>query len=940
MKNKAAMGYCFGLLAAACACARAEDSAVAAGDVRIRDPFVVADAEAGVYRLYSSIYAKKGEASDGFGNTGKGVEMYAGRDLGTWSRPKTVLELPADMGCTAVWAPEVHAHNGKWHLFATLTFAGTALPKTDSWPRHEKRGTWIFTADRPEGPYRIVKRDSATPPEWSCLDGTLVVEDGKPYMVFCHEWTQVGDGEMCLMPLKDDLSDAAGEPVTLFKASSAPDVAPNCLVTDGPSFCRDPKTGALTMIWSTIRRNGAYCVYQTRSESGRVAGPWKKHELLFGENGGHGMLFRKLGDGALTLALHRPNQPAGAERMAFFGMELEDGRLRIAETAAPAAVPVKPEFRAYRSFLRQFERTADFAAMGVNTRCFFAANTVNSLGTPYCEYPPVWVGPGKYDFAAFDRQADDLLKASPGAEFLVMVDLTMPYWMTRRYCGDAYEHVTDYCMDERWRRDEAAFMKALIGHAEERYGARVKAYVLSGGKTSEWYEFEDGHSSGRKDKAWREWCAKNGKTGHKPYCPPGPTRFDAAFEGVLYDPATQGELLDYWRFHNEIVADAILFFAREARPLVPATKQLGVFFGYYLVDNFRQTSFGHLDYLRVFDSPDLDFVIAPGNYSDRVPGGASGSQSVYGSAFIRGKRLLHEIDCWPHGHPMGWGRYFKTAADDLAGNTREAAFALVNHLSSWWFDMWGGFYDDPALRARIGKLEAIRRRFENDLSPSAAEVLFVCDPDSARYVNEESKTSDELYRHFYNRAVRTGAPVDLYSFDDLPRIDLSRYKVAILAASVNLPPEKAATLRRTLCNAGRTLVFAYAPGISDGKTLDKRRVREWAGVDFGAPGVRVTDRGGWKAAYAADPALYTSAKLAEIYADAGVHRYVDELSPVYANTRVLAVHSATGGVKTIRLRSRVGEVADLLADRSAARDADRFDCAFDTPDTKIFELRP
>ena len=31
-----------------------------------------------------------------------------------------------------------------------------------------------------------------------CLDGTLWVEDGKPYMIYCHEWVETVDGEMDL----------------------------------------------------------------------------------------------------------------------------------------------------------------------------------------------------------------------------------------------------------------------------------------------------------------------------------------------------------------------------------------------------------------------------------------------------------------------------------------------------------------------------------------------------------------------------------------------------------------------------------------------------------------------------------------------------------------------------------------------------------------------
>ena len=610
----------------------------------------------------------------------------------------------------------------------------------------------------------------------------------------------------------------------------------------------------------------------------------------------------------------------------------------------PGARRLGREYRCYRSFLKQPERTADFAKMGITTRCVFAANTVNSLGTPYCEYPPIWTGFGKYDWANWDAQVKDVLTASPDARLIVMVDLTMPYWMTRPFCGDAYEHVTDYCMDARWRRETTRYLKDFLAHSEKRWGDRIVAYVLSGGKTSEWYEFEDGHSSGRKDAAWRDWCARRGKTDYKPYCPPGPTRFEASFEGVVYDPVKDAEKIDYWRFHNGIVADAILHFAKEARTLLPrgGKKEIGVFFGYYFVHNFRQVSFGHLDYGRVFASPDIDFVIAPGNYSDRGMGGASGSQLPVASAALAGKRLMHEIDCWPHGHKMGWGGYFKTEADDFAGNTREAAFSLVNRTSHWWFDMWGGFYDNPALRTRIARLEQIAAElersgyYEDPSVKSAAEVLYVCDPDSSYYINEESKQSDTLYRHFHNRLARTGFAFDALSFDDLAKADLAQYKMVCLPVSVNLTPAKAQVVKDRLCRDGRLLVWAYAPGLCDGRTLDPARVATWAGVPFGTDGVSVTDRGAWKAAYARDAALYTSEELARLASLAGAHRYVDELSPVYANSRLVAVHSATGGKKTIRLPKRAAKVTELVSGRTVAEQVDAFSDGFAAPDTKIY----
>ena len=61
------------------------------------------------------------------------------------------------------------------------------------------------------------------PEGWQCLDGSLYVDgEGKPWMVFCHEWTQVQDGQICIIPLSDDLGHAVGEPQVLFHASDAP----------------------------------------------------------------------------------------------------------------------------------------------------------------------------------------------------------------------------------------------------------------------------------------------------------------------------------------------------------------------------------------------------------------------------------------------------------------------------------------------------------------------------------------------------------------------------------------------------------------------------------------------------------------------------------------------------------------------------------------------
>jgi GH43 family beta-xylosidase len=311
----------YGMLAAA------QTATLATDAIRVRDPFIFADAPSQTYYLYAQAANR---ADSGY----QGVEVYTSTDLKTWKAPRPVLTLPADSGVAMVWAPEMHAYQGAYYLFVTLTFRDTlpvAKPvDAPHWPRMHRRGTWIYRAESPAGPFKPLKDGPHTPADWMALDGTLYVEDGTPYMIFCHEWVQLIDGAMARVELTPDLSGTRGEPVRLFSASAAPGArcgAKEGKVTDGPFLYKSPKSGALFMIWSTFIPGKDYCVLLARSESGRVAGPWTGHTPIYTTNGGHGMIFKTF-EGQLRLALHQPNT-GPLERLRLFGLTDDGTALRL-----------------------------------------------------------------------------------------------------------------------------------------------------------------------------------------------------------------------------------------------------------------------------------------------------------------------------------------------------------------------------------------------------------------------------------------------------------------------------------------------------------------------------------------------------------------------------------------------------------------------------------
>lgn len=294
-------------------------------DIHIRDPFVVADKSSGTYYMYASISNRLHTI-----DSTQGVEVYTSRDLVHWNEPQPVYIIPDDFWAHHfIWAPEVHPFNGKYYLFVTFTSVDS-LPSIPGRPAMQKRGTQVLVADKLTGPFKPFQNRSHTPAGWMSLDGTLWVEDGIPYMIFCHEWIQLGNGSIELVKLKNDLSDFDGKPVTLFKAADASwvtdlkmkdekGIAYLTMVTDGPFLYRTSH-GKLQMIWSSFGVND-YSVGIAESVSGKIAGPWKQHEKpLFSGDGGHGMIFRTF-DGRLMLSLHKPNNDPD-ERAGFY--ELTD----------------------------------------------------------------------------------------------------------------------------------------------------------------------------------------------------------------------------------------------------------------------------------------------------------------------------------------------------------------------------------------------------------------------------------------------------------------------------------------------------------------------------------------------------------------------------------------------------------------------------------------
>lgn len=253
----------------------------------------------------SDLWVVRGLDPQPWSGPGIGFDCYVSDDLVHWNGPTAVFRPSADFwGRTQFWAPEVYSRDAAFFMLATFADG------------EGRRGTQVLRSVSPTGPFAPWSNGPLTPESWMCLDGTLHVDEwGEPWLVFCHEWLQIGDRAIYARRLSVDLRTAVGEPVRLFSASEAPwtrrlsnpgtghdDAA---YVTDGPFLVRSDG-GTLWMLWSSGGANG-YAIGVARSATGEVTGPWL-HETtpLWDQDGGHAMVVRD--EGRDLLVMHHPNQ--------------------------------------------------------------------------------------------------------------------------------------------------------------------------------------------------------------------------------------------------------------------------------------------------------------------------------------------------------------------------------------------------------------------------------------------------------------------------------------------------------------------------------------------------------------------------------------------------------------------------------------------------------
>ncbi len=225
---------------------------------------------------------------------------------------------------------------------------------------------------------------------------------------------------------------------------------------------------------------------------------------------------------------------------------------------------------------------------------------------------------------------------------LVNVHLDVRQWWLKENSGrpDSFTHLLQIAADEKWRRETADYLQALIRHSEEKYPDKVVGYFLLGGFTTEWfsgYDQEGTHPI--KLAAFREYMKDDAVE------IPTKEELEKSEAQIFLDPQKDKKVTAYRKFHAELVADLVLCYCRAAQEILKHKKLVGVFFGYImeLMHSFMW-NYGHLALDKVNESADVDMIATPTSYHFRNYDDCGAHMILGDTLALHGKMYFSSFD--------------------------------------------------------------------------------------------------------------------------------------------------------------------------------------------------------------------------------------------------------------------------------------------------------
>jgi Beta-galactosidase len=330
---------------------------------------------------------------------------------------------------------------------------------------------------------------------------------------------------------------------------------------------------------------------------------------------------------------------------------------------------------------------------------------------------------------------------------------------------------------------------------------------------------------------------------------PTPASRQAADLGPLFNPALRGEVIDYYDFWSNQVANRIESCAGAVKAASLRKPLVGVFYG-YLFETQQKVEMGHAALHRLTQSPHLDYLSAPYSYVLRCrlwgsvdgPGEQNGAGAFHGpvdSVLLNGKLFWNEDDTrtdlcrTPRNKTVCIGR-----ARTLAVLRRNFAAVLTRGAGLWRFDLYGenwfnadDIMDEISLERQKYQSVASDPAFFRKFAP---EVVFIVDEKSARYVARDKSSANLMALDMFLRedVQRSGTSVGYYLIEDLVEGRVPDAKVYVFGETFHLNRAERDWINANLKRANKTLIWLYGAGLIDDTSINIQNMRDLTGLNL------------------------------------------------------------------------------------------------------------
>lgn len=418
-------------------------------------------------------------------------------------------------------------------------------------------------------------------------------------------------------------------------------------------------------------------------------------------------------------------------------------------------------YMTYRTYNSRYDAFASLGCTLFSMPVFFGTQTINETS----QIPPMAEGifeGDEPDYSQFDADVEKILAACPEAYIFPRVNLSLPRAWEEAHpaecCDFAFPggHHRACVSSDAWAEETKRLLGRFIDHIEGApFREHIVGYQLAGGNTEEWFPFDMRGSVGpRSREAFASYCAERGLAGNK---------------------------TDQRRFYSDMMARRILEFSAFAKEKTERRLVIGCFYGYTM--ECPAPEHCHHALGTILASDDVDFLCSPISYANLRPAGMDHANMLpIDSVKLHGKLYFAENDTRTHlsRAPNELPAYntpiwFGPAPELTCENIRmHFSRALTHGHAMWWFDMWGGWYDDERYLTLLRRCrEIVGEAMEEDRTSRAEIAVFI---DERAYSREGS--IGHLSYAIRKTLGMIGAPYDIYLIDDYNAVK-ARYRAHI-----------------------------------------------------------------------------------------------------------------------------------------------------------------